>query len=322
MRSVLVTGATGFIGRAFCARMVEEGWRVRGTVRELRDVARLPPGVEPAVVGQIGPETAWEALLQGVDCVVHLAARVHVMREEARDPLAEFRRVNVAGTERLARAAADCGVKRFVFVSSIGVNGNHTADRPFTEDDEPNPQTPYAVSKCEAEAAIRRTCAETAMEWVVLRPPLAYGPGNPGNILSLFHVVARRVPLPLASVRNSRSFIGLANLVDALYRCLTTEKAANNVYLVSDDEDVSTPELIRKIGAALGIPAKVFPFPVSMLRMLGILTGNRANVDRLLGSLTIDIAKIRHDLDWVPPCAMERGLRETADWYKQNHRGW
>lgn len=316
MKSVLVTGATGFIGSALCARLVEERWRVKGTLRGWSDLMKLPAGVEPVVVGQIGPETDWIAALEGVEVIVHLAARVHVIREQAPDPLAEFRLVNVAGTERLARAAVEMGVKRFIFMSSIGVNGNNTIDRPFTEDDESNPQTPYSISKMEAERAIQRIGAETGLQWVILRPPLVYGPGNPGNILSLFHLIVRRVPLPFASVHNRRSFIGLINLVDVVCRCVSIQSISNNIYVVSDGDDVSTPELIEKISCALGIPARLFSFPNSILRMFGKLTRTTSNVERLLGSMTIDIGKIRHELNWVPPYSIDKGLKETADWYK------
>ncbi len=314
--TLLVTGATGFIGKAFSAQMLALGWQVRGTVRKASEAERLLPNVIPVTTDSIGPDTDWTSSLRGVDTVVHLAARVHVLQESSPDPYAEFRRVNVLGIERLARAAVEAGVRRIVFVSSIGVNGDRTTGQPFIETDEPRPSTPYAVSKLEAEEVLQRISVETGLEVVVIRPPLVYGPDNPGNFQVLLRFVARRLPLPLASVHNRRSFIYVRNLTDALAVCVTHPAAAGQTYLVSDGEDVSTPELIIRTASALGVEARLLTFPESLMRLAGILVGKNATVNRLLSSLTIDSSKIKGELGWKPPFTMEEGLRDTAEWFK------
>ncbi|MDQ1253894.1 MAG: UDP-N-acetyl-alpha-D-quinovosamine dehydrogenase, partial [Euryarchaeota archaeon] len=220
MGKILVTGATGFVGKALCKRIASNGWHVRGVVRSAEQAANLSAGVEVVQMESIGADTDWSDALAGVDAVVHLAARVHVMQDNATDPLSAFRQVNVAGTERLARMAAKAGVRRFIFLSSIGVNGNITHDQPFIEEDKPRPYSPYTLSKFEAEQVLRRIASETGMEVVIIRAPLVYGPKNPGNILQLLHVIAKGWPLPFASIKNLRSFIFIGNLVDAIITCI------------------------------------------------------------------------------------------------------
>lgn len=312
----LVTGANGFVGQALCAEAIRRGLPVIGAARS---ACELPAGVEQVIVGTIDGETDWTDALPRVDVVIHLAARVHVMRETDADPLAAFRYVNVAGTKRLALMAAKAGVRRFVFLSSVGVNGNVTHELPFTEEDEPHPQNPYALSKLEAEKVLHGISAELGMEVVIIRAPLVYGPGNPGNFLRLLSLVDKGWPLPLASVTNSRSLIYLENLVDAIVTCISHPKAAGQTYLINDGEDVSTPELIRKVAAALGRPARLFPFPPSLMRFAGKLFGKSDAVERLVGSLTIDSSKIRRELGWKPPYTMEEGLAETARWFKSQY---
>jgi nucleoside-diphosphate-sugar epimerase len=314
---ILITGVNGFVGRSLCENMLDRSWRVCGSVRSAKDAAALPTGVEAVEIQSIGPDTNWSNALIGMDTVVHLAARVHVMRETDADPLAAFRHVNVAGTERLALMAAEAGVRRFVFLSSVGVNGNVTHDRPFKEEDEPHPQNHYALSKLEAEQALKEIASETGMELVIIRSPLVYGRGNPGNFLRLLNLVDKGLPLPLASVSNSRSLIYLGNLVDAIVTCINHPKAAGQTYLVSDGEDASTPELIREVAYALDKPARLLPFPASLMRLAGRLTGKSEAVDRLLGSLVVDSSKIRRELGWKPPYTMEEGLRETGEWFKR-----
>lgn len=311
---LLITGANGFVGQALCKRMMADGWQVRGTIRSMEQAASLSAGVEVVQIDSIGGDTDWSDALAGVDAVVHLAARVHVMNEESSDSLAEFREVNVAGTERLARMAATNGVKRFVFISSVKVNGEG-ALTPYSED-AAAPEDHYGVSKWEAEQVLHRIAEETGQEVVILRPPLVYGPGVKANFLSLFKIVDRGVPLPLASIDNGRSFIYLGNLVDAIITCINHPKASGRTYLISDGEDVSTPELIRRLGAALGRPARLFPFPPTLMRFAGKLIGKSAAVERLLGSLTVDSSMIGRELDWKPPYTMQEGLRETAEWFK------
>jgi nucleoside-diphosphate-sugar epimerase len=252
--------------------------------------------------------------LEGVWAVVHLAARVHVMTDRAADPLNEFRRVNRDWTERLARSAASQGVRRFVYMSSIKVNGEQTTV-PFTEQDPPNPQDPYGVSKWEAEQALSVVSSRTSIETVIVRSPLVYGPGVGGNMLQLLNILRRGVPLPFALVQNRRSLVYRGNLVDALTRCVQDTRAAGRTYLVSDGEDLSTPELIRRLSKALGLVARLWPIPLVVLRCLGRLAGKRAMIDRLLGSLQVDPSKIKRELGWQPPFSVEQGLLETAVWY-------
>jgi nucleoside-diphosphate-sugar epimerase len=305
---ILVTGASGFIGQALCAA-ASAGHRVRRAVRR-------PAGDDPTAVtvGELAPETDWRRALEGVQCVVHLAARTHVLRETARDPLAEYRRVNVAGTVRLAEQAAQAGVRRLVFMSSVKVNGDST-QRPFTERDEPRPEDGYGFSKRDAERALGRFAGTAGMEVVILRPPLVYGPGVKGNFLRLLDGVARRVPLPLASIRNRRSLIYVGNLVDAVLAAIAAPRAAGGTYLLSDGEDVSTPELVREMARALGVAPRLLPCPSSWLRLAGAVTGRRAAVARLTGSLQVDSTAARRDLQWRPRYTLAQGLAETARWY-------
>jgi len=319
MSRILVTGANGFVGAALCRRLHSSGLLVRGVVR---DREKLPQrgvseskDLEWAVLHDRSPEDETRQALQDVSTVVHLAARVHVMADDAEDPLREFRRVNRDWTEQLARTAALQGVRRFVYLSSIKVNGERSV-RPFTEQDPPNPHDPYGISKWEAEQALARVSSQTGLEIVVIRSPLVYGPGVGGNVLQLLHTIRRGIPLPLASVHNRRSLIYLENLVDALVRCVTDVRAAGQTYLVSDGEDLSTPELIRRLAKALELPARVWPVPPVMLRLIGSVAGKQAMIDRLLGSLQVDSSKIRKKLDWSPPYSVGQGFAETAVWYR------
>jgi len=310
MDTVLVTGANGFIGRALCDVLAASGRRVRKAVR--MPVPGLPDAV---VVGDIGPDTDWRTALKGVSGVVHLAARTHVLRETATDPLAKYRQVNVSGTERLARSAAAGGVRRLVFVSSVKVNGERTEERPFTEDGAPRPEDAYGVSKWEAEQALSRIAAETGLEVVVLRPPLVYGPGVKGNFLRIMSLVARGMPLPLGAIDNRRSFIYAGNLAGAIVQALDAPQATGRTYLVSDGEDVSTPELVRGLARALGVKPRLPSFPLAALGLVATLAGRRAEFARLTGSLQVDSSRIRRELGWEPRCSLARGLEETARWY-------
>jgi len=313
----LVTGASGFIGKLLCTELLRQGQSVRAAVRSANS---LVENVEVVVVGSIDGQTDWTDALRGVDAVIHLAARVHVMHEDASDPLDEFRKVNVVGTEHLARSAAVNGVKRLVYVSSIKVNGEAThSGNKFTEADTPSPQDPYGMSKCEAEQVLHRVAEETGLEVVIVRPPLVYGAGVKGNFAQMLRVLAKGIPLPLASVRNLRSLIYVENLVDALIVCATHPDAAGKIYLVSDGEDISTPDLLRRLGTALGRPARLFPCPQALLKLAGQLTGKSDQVERLLGSLRVDSGKICRELNWTPPCSLQQGLQETAEWYRNTH---
>ena len=319
MSKILVTGATGFVGQALCARMLDEGGQVRGTIRSMKQMDSLPTRIESVCIESIAYDTDWSAALNGVDIVVHLAAREHIMKESDADSIEAFREINVIGTERLARMAAAVGVRRFVFLSSVKVNGEGKAT-PYTEHDEVWPKDPYGVSKWEAEQALQKVVMETGLEVVILRPPLAYGPRVKANFLSLLQIVSSGIPLPLKSIINRRSFIYLGNLVDAIVTCVNHPHAAGQTYLVSDDEDISTPELLRRVASALDRPARLIPFPPALLQLSGRLFGKSGSVERLLGSLSVDISKIRNELNWTPPYTMRQGLKKTAAWFIGNCR--
>lgn len=311
MTSLLVTGGNGFVGRALCSAAVQLGHNVTAAVRRSESVAAGQ--IRHVAVGEIDEQTDWSAALAGTNIVIHLAARVHVMRDTAVDPLAEFRRVNVAGTEHLARSAAANGVKRLVYVSSIKVNGEETSGRRiYSEGDIPEPNDPYGISKWEAEQALQRIARETGLEVVIVRPPLVYGAGVKGNFAEMLRVVSRGIPLPLASVRNQRDLVYVGNLVDALITCATHPAAAGQTYLVSDGESVSTPELLRYLAKATGVPSRVFPFPPALLKISGNMAGKSMQVERLLGSLRVNSSKIRRELNWNPPYTLEQGLQETV----------
>lgn len=308
MTRVLVSGANGFVGAALCQALAGRGWAVVPAVRRARGL----PG--EVVVGDIGPGTDWRAALAGCDAVAHLAARVHVMREASREPLAAFREVNTAGTLNLARQAAEAGVRRFVYLSSIKVLGEGR-DAPYTLADEAAPAEPYALSKWEAEQGLHALGRNTGLEVVVLRPPLIYGPGVKANFLGLLRALARGWPLPLGAVHNRRSLLYRGNLASAIEVCLTHPAAAGRTFLVCDGEDVSTPELIRRLARALGRPARLLPVPPSLLRLGAGLLGRGAQARRLLDSLAVDGGALREALGWTPPHTLDEGLRVTARWY-------
>lgn len=311
MGMVLVTGADGFVGRTLTKTLRDAGYTVRRALRKESAPAR---GMESVVVGDIGADTNWSAALEGVDYVVHLAARNHVMNEVAADPLAEFRKVNVDGTRRLAMEAAKAGVKNFVYFSSIKVNGEGSLDpdcKPYTEDDPPNPDGPYGVSKLEAELALAEAGRSAGLKYVIIRPPLVYAFGAPGNFGALERAVKKGMPLPLGGIRNRRSLVYLGNLADAVRACLENPASHGKTYLVCDGDAVSTPELIRRIAEALGKKAFLLPFPEPLIKLLGSLTGKTLAVHRLLGSLVVDGSRIRKELNWTPPYGMVDGLKAS-----------
>lgn len=288
---ILVTGASGFVGRALVPLLAARGHRVVAPSR--------------AETGDIGPETEWSRLLAGADAVIHLAARVHVMQDKAPDPLAAFRRVNTAGTARLAAAAIEAGVSRFVLISSIKVNGEGS-DRPYTAADRPAPQDPYGISKLEAEQAILDQADR--LEAVILRPPIVYGPNVGGNFLRLLKLIDRGMPLPFGSVRNRRSLIAVDNLADAIAWALT---GPPGIYLPSDGIDLSTPALVEGLARAMGRPTRLLPCPPRLLRLAGAMTRQTAAIDRLTGTLTVD----NRLPGWRPPLSVEDGLSTVAKWF-------
>ncbi|MCM2342367.1 SDR family oxidoreductase [Rhodoferax sp.] len=283
----LLTGANGFVGKALSTELVRRGHLVRAATRS-------------------------DMTVREVDVVIHLAARVHVMDDSAVDPLAAFRQVNTQGTLNLARQAAVAGVKRFVFVSSAKVNGELTQPgRPFTESDAPNPQDAYGLSKHEAEQGLHDIATQTGMEVVIIRPPLVYGPGVKANFAALMHAVQRGWPLPLGAIRNQRSLVALDNLVDFIATCMNHPQAANQTFLLSDGQDLSTAELVRGMARAAGEPARLLPVPVWVLQAGARLLGKGDAVQRLCGNLQVDISKARELLGWVPPVSVEEGLRRA-----------
>lgn len=312
---ILLTGASGFVGHAVWAAL-ENRRSVRVALRN-PIAAEFPEGVELAIAS-LSPDQDWTGIVAGVSVVIHCAARVHVMNEASGNPLGEFRRVNVDGTLRLAQQAAEAGVRRFVFISSIGVNGSETFTQPFTAEDVAAPITPYAVSKCEAEVKLRALAAETGMEVVIIRPPLVYGPNAPGNFSSLVRCLRSGIPLPLGAVtENRRSFIFLDNLVDLIVTCINHPAAANETFLVSDDEDLSTAAFLRRIAAALGRPARLIPVPARFIMQGAKLIGRTSIAQSLCGSLWVDIGKTKALLGWLPPVKGDEGLRITAEHWRK-----
>ena len=316
MINVLVTGANGFVGRELCHVLHADGYPVKGSVRRPGVSEQVAPYDAVVSVGEIGPDTDWVDALSEVDVVVHLAARVHMMKEEASNPLDAFRQVNALGTERLALQAAESGVKRFIYVSSIKVNGEG-ADKVLSENDKPNPTDPYARSKWEAEQLLSKISAQTGMEVVIVRPPLVYGPGVKANFLSLIRWVDRGVPLPLGAVKNRRSLVSVKNLVDLIIKCIDHPNAAGEVFLVADEDDISTPELLRCVAQGVGRKARLVNVPPRLLKFAFGLIKRREVIERLCGSLVVDISKAKHLLGWAPPISLAQGLSEVTQWYLQ-----
>lgn len=302
---VLVTGASGFIGRALCGRLAAAGHEVIPAVRRK---AGFPKEV---LVGDIGSSTDWNTALAGCDTVVHLAARVHLMRDDVHCSLESYRETNTEATLNLARQALLSGVRRFVFISSIKVNGEG-GDVAYLETSVPEPQDAYAISKWEAEQGLLRIAADTGLEVVLLRPPLVYGPGVKANFLRLMQMIQKGWPLPLGAIRNRRSLLYLGNFVDAIQLCVEHPDAAGQTFLLDDGEPISTPDLVRAIARAMDRPARLLAVPVGVLEMAGAMLGKRAAVARLSGSLYVDSSLIRSRLGWTPPYSMEAGLAETV----------
>jgi len=316
---LLLTGATGFVGSEVIKQLLAEDIDVIAAVRT--DDSILPVGVQRFLASDLSEPIDWLSALVDVDVVIHLAARVHVMNDSAVDPLTEFRKVNTAGTLNLARQSADAGVKRFIFLSSIGVNGNNNYQS-FSESDRPSPQEPYAISKCEAEKDLLSLAEEIEieMEVLIIRPPLVYGPKAPGNFDSLMKWVNKGVPLPLGSINNQRSFVALDNLVGFIIHCIHHPKAANEIFLISDGEDVSTTELLQKVVNAFGKKSRLLPVPVWLMTIAAKLIGKGGVANRLFGTLQIDSSKARDLLGWKSVITMDEQLKKTADAYLEKEK--
>lgn len=314
---VAVTGASGFVGQAVTTALLSSQHNVHAVVRSPdKNASGLAQGIQTLSVGDIIADTNWMSALAGVDCVVHCAARTHIFNETETDSLAAYRAVNVEGTLQLAEQAAKMGARRLIYLSSIKVDFDQTAsagcvnslNKSFTKD-------PYAISKWEAEQALHEVSAKTSLEVVIIRPPLVYGPGVKGNFLSMLGWLNRGVPLPLGAIQNRRSLVGIDNLVNLIVTCIDHPAAANQIFLVSDGEDLSTTELVRQIGTALGTPARLIPVPATLLGLAARMAGKQEVAERLLGNLQVNISKTKETLGWAPLVSMEDGFKKTATWY-------
>jgi nucleoside-diphosphate-sugar epimerase len=320
-QSILITGATGFVGSRLAGFLSSQfpEMELRLAVRRRPEELKVPSVLSSGsieVVGDINPYTNWSNALTGVDVVIHLAARVHVMKDVALDPLEEYRNANTLATIHLAGEAAKAGVKRFIYLSSIKVNGEETVPgQSYTEDSTPAPIDPYGVSKWEAELGLEKICAQTGMEFVIIRPPLVYGPGVKANFQKLMGLVAKGMPLPLGAVDNQRSMLALDNLVSFISEAISHPLAANQRFLLSDGEDVSTTQLLKLLAKGMGKSAWLIPIPAFILRAIAQVLGASSAADRLLGSLQIDSSKARELLHWQPPLSVEEGIALTAKSY-------
>ncbi len=313
MTRVLVTGATGFVGHTLCEVLARSGYVVRAALRSGRSVH--PCISEKAVVGDIAASTDWRAALRGVDVVIHAAARVHVLHDAgANSDL--YIETNARGTEHLAIASAQAGIRRFEYLSSVKVNGEETTDRAFSAYDEPHPQDAYGTSKWLAEKHLIEIGVRTGMETVIVRSPLVYGPGVRANFLRLLRWVDKEWPLPLGAIENSRSLVSIWNLCDLLVHVLNHPLAPGRIWMVSDGEDLSTPELIQRLGGAMGRRVRLVPVPVGLLRLAGRVMGRKTEIARLCGSLTVNIEPTCRELGWSPPIRADEGLARTVAAYR------
>ncbi len=316
-KQVHISGATGFVGQAVIQRIKKEStYRSVGATRGQEQCSA--DGHSLVNLGDLSPHSDWSSALEGIDVVLHTAARTHVTSNAAHEAQDLFHRMNTETTINLARQSADVGVKRFVFLSSIKVNGELSdIGQPFSIEDTPNPQDAYGQSKLEAELGLFELGEKSGMEIVCIRPPLVYGPGVKANFLTMMHWLERGVILPLGLTNNKRSLVAIDNLVDLIITCLDHPAAANQAFLVSDDEDLSTSELLRRMGGALEKPVRLMPIPPVWLKWGAKLLGKGHIAQRLLGNLQVDISKTKDMLGWTPPVSVDDGLRKTAEWYLQ-----
>jgi nucleoside-diphosphate-sugar epimerase len=309
MKRVLVTGATGFVGQRLCEVLKTSGYQVIGAVRKVSDAL----DIEQVSIGEINDQTDWTVALKDIDYVVHCAARVHVMQETVSDPLREFRRVNVAGTKRLVEAAKTAGIQRLIFLSSIKVNGEKTSiGFPFSPLNTADPQDPYGVSKKEAEDCIQQLCKGSTLDYVIIRPPLIYGKGVKANFQKLINLASKNLPVPFGCLNNKRSLVYIDNLCDLIRVCLDHPKATNQTFLASDGQDLTVKDLYRLLSRLQGAKGIMVPVPIVLLKMLGFITGKRAQVDRLTDSLQIDKDHLKTQLSWQAPVGVEKAMALTV----------
>ncbi len=316
MKKLLVTGATGFIGRALINELLHHDLDLLASTRIA--IPQLPQQVKHVTIGNLLPSTDWSVALKKLDIIIHTAARVHVMTDNTKDPLTEFQKINNLSTLNLAKQAATAGVNRFIFISSIKVNGETTShNQKFSPSDKFIPSDPYALSKYDAEIGLLNLAKKTNMEVVIIRPPLVYGPLVKGNFSSLIKWIKKNIPLPFGTVHNQRSLVALDNLVNFIILCTAHPNAANEIFLISDDSDISTTELLKKIAQAFNKKGYLLPIPVSFLTLLATLTGNKKIADRIVGSLQIDISKAKHLLHWKPVTTIDEQLKKIAETYNE-----
>ena len=309
---VLVTGASGFVGRCLCEHLTKRGHLVTASVRssETPPIENINSSI---VVGDLGPDTDWTKALENQEVVIHLAARTHIMDESASNPESKYLRVNVESTKRLIHQMSEQNISRFIFMSSVKVNGEQTTVQPYTESQPSHAEDAYGRTKYQTELLIS---SSPDLKSTIIRSPLVYGPGVKGNFLKLMQLSERGLPLPIGMIKNERSLIFLENLIDAVIQSLENSAAIGQTYLVSDNADISTPELFRAVGNALNKPTRLFPFPVFLLRLAGVLVGKSGAIRRLAGSLQVDCSKIHKELGWKPPVGLQQGLDKTVIWYQ------
>ena len=314
MNKILITGSTGFVGQKLCKKLISDNYLIREAVRS--SSKKRFDKREIFNVGGIDKSTNWSASLKDIDCVIHCAARAHVMNENKLETLAIYRKVNVDGTRNLAEQCAKAGVKRLIFLSSIKVNGEKTEESfSFRHDDNPKPKDAYGISKWEAELALQQVSKKYGIEIVIIRSPLVYGPNVKGNFLKLINIAARRIPLPISRVNNIRSFVCIENLIDLISCCIKHPAAAGKIFLVSDNKDMSTPELIKKISKAMGKSQYFIPIPVFILQLLGAVIGKSSEIERLVSNLQVDCNNTFEVLGWRPPVNSDDAITETIKWY-------
>lgn len=305
---ILITGANGFIGRHLRSHFLSIG-------QDVRCASRQESGTGNINIENIDSRTNWQDALDGIDVIIHLASLTQIIANPASDPLRTFRETNSEGTRRLAEQAANSGVKRLIYISSIKVNGELSGEHPFTPDDDAKPKTAYGISKWEAENALLQIAGTSSLEIVIIRPPMVYGPGVKGNFMSMMKWLKAGIPLPLGSIHNKRSLVGIDNLIDLIITCLIHPAARNQTFLVSDGEDMSTTELLNSLSSALGTPPRIFPCPQSVVGLAAKLAGKEQIAQRLLGNLQVDISKTVDLLEWTPPISLAQGVDQTAEWY-------